>query len=79
MRAAAPPAVYTPAPVDTPSTARHARLVYGAFGQDLRVMGDGGGVAPPHALASALTERLAQPVAAHEALGLDPASRTYIP
>eukprot|EP00969_Alexandrium_andersonii_P061105 2693279-Alexandrium_andersonii.AAC.1 len=34
---------------------------------------------PPHELASALTERLAQPVAVHEALGMDPASRAYIP
>eukprot|EP00969_Alexandrium_andersonii_P145999 6457725-Alexandrium_andersonii.AAC.1 len=42
-------------------------------------MGDGGGVGPPHALAAALTERLAQPAAVHEAPGLDPASRTYIP
>eukprot|EP00969_Alexandrium_andersonii_P312097 13789435-Alexandrium_andersonii.AAC.1 len=42
-------------------------------------MRGGGGVAPPRDLASALTDRLAQPVAAHEGLGLDPAPRTCTP
>eukprot|EP00969_Alexandrium_andersonii_P081242 3581753-Alexandrium_andersonii.AAC.1 len=63
MRSSAPPAVYAPAPTSSPSATRHARLIHGTYGQDLRVLGDGGGVASPHALASALTERLAQPVA----------------